>query len=95
MIQGGDSVILKTHVHVVELNVCFRRKRRVITVEFENSSQAGRLSNCTPDTRVRFGTEKEIGTQKIGTNIRISVNLFRCMFYYMDVVQGCNSAVET
>jgi len=51
-------VIIKTHVHVVELNVYFRRKLQVITNEYVSSSQTGRRSDSTPDTRVRFCTEQ-------------------------------------
>jgi len=58
MIKGGISVIVKTHVHVVELNVYFRRKLRVITNEYVSSSRTGRRSDSTPDTRVRFCTEQ-------------------------------------
>jgi len=58
MIKGGISVIIKTHVHVVELNVYFRRKLRVITNEYVSSSQTGRRSDCMPDTRVGFCTEQ-------------------------------------
>jgi len=58
MIKGGISVITKTHVRVVELNVYFRRKLRVITKEYVSSSQTGKLSDSTPDTRVRFCTEQ-------------------------------------
>jgi len=54
MIKGGISVIIKTHVHVVELNVYFRRKLRVITKEYVSSSPTGRRSDSTPDTSVRF-----------------------------------------
>jgi len=56
MIKGGISVIIKTHVHVVELNVYFRRKLRVITNEYVSSSQTGRRPYSSPDTRVRFYT---------------------------------------
>jgi hypothetical protein len=58
MIKGGISVIIKTHVHVVELNVYFRRKLKVITNEYVSSSQPGRRSDFTPDTRAWFCTEQ-------------------------------------
>jgi hypothetical protein len=45
MIKGEVTVILKTQVHVVELNVFFRRKLVIITNERVSCTQAGRPSD--------------------------------------------------
>lgn len=97
MIKGGISVIIKTHVHVVELNVYFRRKLQVITNEYVSSSQAGRRSDFTPDTRARFCTEQWIGSSSVGLKFvseQMTVTMFLCTFYYMGVPQASNPATE-